>query len=86
MSGVLQARVEEARKIEGRIVSGADEIVQPPLWTDVAKLIWPEKTDAELAAIAKRDPRTARRWLSGEFEPPNIIVTTIIKRIFEPRS
>lgn len=36
----------------------------------VAKLLWPVKTAAVIADIAKRDVRTAERWLSGEFDPP----------------
>ena len=44
----------------------------------VAKLLWPLKTAATLAEIANRtapspnyySPRTAERWISGEFEAP----------------
>lgn len=48
----------------------------------VAKLLWPDKTAVHLAAIAGRDPRTAERWLSGEFEPPLAVVLALIAKMF----
>ena len=48
----------------------------------VAKLLWPVKTAATLAAIAGTTPRTAERWLSGEFEPPYCIVEATMHEIF----
>lgn len=47
----------------------------------VAKLLWPHKTAATLAAIADRDQRTAERWLAGEFEPPAIVIAAVIVEI-----
>ncbi|MGD9725285.1 MAG: hypothetical protein AB7V39_02600, partial [Nitrospiraceae bacterium] len=47
----------------------------------VAKLLWPFKTAAELADIAKKDVRSAERWLSGEYEPPAIVIAAIIVEI-----
>lgn len=47
----------------------------------VAKLVWPHKTAATLASIAARDQRTAERWLSGEFEPPAIVIAALIVEI-----
>lgn len=47
----------------------------------VAKLIWPEKTAAAIAHIAGKEIRTAERWLSGEFEPPAIVIAAIIVEI-----
>lgn len=41
-----------------------------PLFGPFARLIWPFKTDAHIAAIADCDVRTARRYLSGELDPP----------------
>lgn len=52
-----------------------------PLFGAVAKLIWPSKTSAHLATIAKTSERHAARWLSGEFEPPAIIIAAIIVEI-----
>ena len=48
----------------------------------VAKVLWPLNTAAELASIAKKNVRTAERWLTGEFEPPNSIVLAVNQKIF----
>lgn len=48
----------------------------------VAKTLWPNKTAAHLAAIAGTSERTATRWLSGKFEPPNCIVLAVIAETF----
>jgi hypothetical protein len=76
MHGTIQRRVEEARKIEGRIASGADIFVQSPVGP-VCKALWPDKTDAHVAAICGCDPRNARRYLSGEITIPAILLTAI---------
>jgi T5orf172 domain. len=47
----------------------------------VARALWPTKTSAHLAAIAGVDDRTAKRWLSGEYEPPAVIIAAIIVEI-----
>jgi hypothetical protein len=36
----------------------------------IAKIIWPDDTEAWIASLAKRDVRTARRWISGEIDAP----------------
>jgi hypothetical protein len=82
MSGVLQARVDEARAIERQIRQGADKIVSVGNFGRVAKVLWPLKTAAHLASIADTNERTAARWLSGEFEPPVIIVMATMQEIF----
>lgn len=48
----------------------------------VAKLLWPIKTAAHIAAIAKTTPRTAERYLSGEFSPPYSVVEATMHEIF----
>lgn len=85
MRSVYELRTAEARKIEGHLLSGEDKIVRPWLFTDFAKLCWPEKTAACIAAIADKDERTAKRWLSGEFEPPIIVVLAVVNKMFERR-
>lgn len=65
---------------EGQFCPGVDRIVRRK-FGDVARVIWPSCTDAHLAAIAKVDVRTARRWISGEFEPPAIVIAAIIVEI-----
>ena len=71
-----------ASQIGGHVLPPGAKIVPPSNFGPVCKLLWPFKTAAELAAIAGRDERTAKRWLSGEFEPPVIVVTAVINKIF----
>jgi hypothetical protein len=48
----------------------------------VAKVIWPHKTAAHVAAIARTNERTAARWLSGEFPPPYSVIEATMHEIF----
>lgn len=63
--------------------SKRDKIVGPSQFGNVCRLLWPIKTAAHIAAIAKRDVRTAERWIDGEHEPPIIVLVAIINRMFE---
>lgn len=76
MHGTIQRRVDEARKIEGQITSGKDRIVRT-LVGPVCRAIWPEKTDAHVAAVCGCDPRNARRYMSGELPIPAVLVVAI---------
>lgn len=69
-----------AREIGGQFLPGRDKIVRC-VFGDVARAIWPFKTAAELAAIANVEERTAKRWLTGEFEPPGIIIAAVLVEI-----
>lgn len=80
MRTAYEDRVEEARLTERQIRHGTDKIVSRKFGS-VAKVLWPFKTAACLAAIAGKDERTAARWLAGEFEPPAIIIAAIIVEI-----
>jgi hypothetical protein len=82
MHTVSQERVREAREIEGRILQGRDVFVRTTKFAQVANVLWPVKTAAHLASIANRDERTAKRWLAGEFEPPNAIVLAVMAEVF----
>lgn len=44
----------------------------------VAKLLWPVATAKTLGQIAGQSHRTAERWLSGEFEPPAVVIAAAI--------
>lgn len=46
-----------------------------------AKLAWPFKTAAHLAAIANTSERHAARWLTGEFEPPACVFAALMVEI-----
>lgn len=75
--------VAVATEIQGRFVPGRDKIVPVPKFGAVCKLLWPFKTAAELAAIGGRDERTAKRWLSGEHEPPLVVILAVVAKMFE---
>lgn len=81
MHGTLSGRAEEARSIERRIQQGTDKIVSVGKFALVAKALWPIKTAAHIASIAGKDERTGSRWLSGEFEPPGIVLAAIMFEI-----
>lgn len=70
-----------ATEIQGQFRQGTDKIVSAGRFGVVAKALWPLKTAAHLASIAGKDERTAARWLSGEFEPPGIIIAAIVTEI-----
>lgn len=81
MHNVYEVRIAEATAIERQIRQGTDKIVSRNFGR-VAKLLWPFKTAAHLAAISKTNERTAARWLSGEFDPPYSIVEATMHEIF----
>jgi hypothetical protein len=73
--------VATAIEMQGHYVPERDTVVPPLKFAAVARLLWPHKTAAHLAAIAGRDERTAKRWLSGEYEPPAIVIAAVIVEI-----
>ena len=80
MRGVLEAARAEQSSIARQLRQGADRLVSRK-FGPVAKLLWPDKTAAHLAAIADTNERTAWRWLSGEYEPPAIVIAAVIVEI-----
>ena len=82
MLRTYEARVGEQRQIERQLRQGTDKIVSRKFGR-VAKFLWPVKTAAHIASIAKTNERTAARWLSGEFQPPVCIVLAVMHEIFE---
>jgi hypothetical protein len=74
-----------ATKSEGQEIPGRDKIV-PRKFSAVAKVLWPQKTAAELAYIAKTDERTAKRWLRGEHEPPLSVVLAVIHEMLREQT
>lgn len=74
-----------AREIGGRFCpsgKGEDEYVQSPVGP-VCRVLWPEKTDANVAAICGCDPRNARRYLSGELPIPEVLIAAINVRLVQ---
>lgn len=80
MSSVYEGQLAEASSINRQLRQGTDRIVSRKFGA-VAKLLWPTKTAATLAVLANTNERTAWRWLSGEYEPPAIIIAAIIVEI-----
>jgi hypothetical protein len=81
MHGAFGNPTAVAKEIGGQFCPAKDKIVRRKFGA-VAKLLWPGSTDAHIAAIAKVDVRTARRWLSGEYEPPLCIVQAVLHETF----
>ena len=69
-----------ATEIGGKLRPGQDKIVRR-IFGPIARVVWPHNTDAHVAAIADCDPRSARRYLSGEIEPPGIVLAAILTEI-----
>ena len=82
MRSVYEEHVEAARNTERQLRQGTDKIVSRKFGA-VAKVLWPLKTAAQLASIAKTNERTAARWLSGEFDPPICIVEAVLHETFK---
>ena len=83
MRSVYEAQRFEQIEIEGHVVNGRATCVPRWKFADVCRVLWPLNTAANLAAIGKRDERTAKRWLSGEYEPPASVLAAIINKMFE---
>lgn len=65
----IGGHIEPTEKNQARIVR---TLVGP-----VCKVIWPEKTDAQIAVICSCDPRNARRYMSGELPMPAVLLVAI---------
>lgn len=54
---------------------------------DLARFAWPSKTESHLAYITRVDPRTCRRWLAGDSEPPaealGVVLAEIMRRFHQ---
>lgn len=80
-------------KKNGRPSTSTDKNVQRPVtyingericFRDLAKFAWPDKTEFFLAELTRVDPRTCRRWLADDNEPPadalGVILCEIMRR------
>ncbi len=65
-------------ELQGRYVQTRDICAPPYKWAAFARHCWPLKTAAHIAALAKKDERTAKRWLAGEFEPPSVVLLALL--------
>lgn len=69
--------VAVAIEMQGHFTAGRDKIVTRRFGA-VARVLWPHKTAAHLAAISGKDERTAKRWIAGEFEPPATVLAAVL--------
>jgi hypothetical protein len=83
MSQLFGNRDAVAREIQGSFSAERDRIVPPYKFPAVCKVLWPHKTAANLAAISGKEERTAKRWLSGEYEPPVSVVLAVMSEMFK---
>jgi hypothetical protein len=80
--------VASATEIARRECRHPDRIVGRSKFPDVAKVLWPPpNTAAQLATIAtqagdRTSERTAERWLTGEVEPPYVIIEAVMHKTF----
>ena len=77
--------VASATEINRQDLQRPARIVGPTDFSKCAKVLWPFKAAAQLAAIGGASERTAERWLSGEIEPPIEIVIETMRRLFGKR-
>ena len=72
-------------EIENRDGNAPEPII-PRKFSAVAKVLWPIKTAACLADIARTNERTAKRWLRGEHEPPLSVVLAVIHEMMREQT
>jgi hypothetical protein len=83
MHGAFGNPSEVAKEIGGQFSSTKDRIVKS-LVGPICKLCWPDNTDAHVATICGCDPRSARRYMSGEIPIPSKLMAAINVRMAEP--
>lgn len=62
---------KNVRRINGRRIH----------FRELAVMAFPNKTEANLAFIARVDARTARRWLADDNEPPGDVLGLVLAEI-----
>lgn len=65
-----------AREIGGQFRPGRDKIVIRKFGA-VARALWPEKTAAHVASICDCDERQAKRYLTGEYPIPYVMIRRV---------
>ncbi len=83
--------VEQSEVVDGQRAKSVRPVTringQRIHFADLARMAFPEKTDANLAFLARVDARTARRWLADDTEPPadvlGIVLAEIMKRFHQ---
>jgi hypothetical protein len=85
MRGV-SAAVARTTTETGRTVDRDDEQVFGSCLGDVARLLWPAKTAANVAALVGCSERAAEFWLSGQREWSGDAIAAIVSEILRRHS
>lgn len=72
--------VAVAREIQGQFRPERDKIVTRSFGV-IARALWPDKTAAHVASICRCDERQAKRYLSGEYPVPYLMLRHVNDRI-----
>lgn len=81
-------RKSEAQRIQRQDPDRSVRPSGPPIsFRDLAYMAFPNKTEANLAFATGYDPRTCRRWLADNTEPPaealGAVLAEIMKRFHQ---
>jgi len=83
MHGVFGNRDVVASEIDGQFRPGTDKVVRAFKWVKMFRNERPEKTDMHLAVIIGKDPRTARRYLEGDYEVPGAVIAFFVAELLK---
>ena len=92
IDGQSLQRVPKSEQGEQKQQERQDKNVRPAngqriRFAELARMAWPQKTESNLAFVARVDARTARRWLADDNEPPaevlGIILAEIMRRFHQ---
>lgn len=50
-------------------------------FAELARMAWPQKTEANLSFVTGYDARTCRRWLADDTEPPAEALAAVLAEI-----
>lgn len=82
MHGTLRALGRKANRRLDKFVPKENAPVQRGIsFSDLARMAWPEKTEFHLAALLRVDPKTCKRWLGEQSEPPADAAMTVLNEI-----
>ena len=95
MRAVSSTAAVPANENEGQVSTSTDRNVRKVVqlnsariqFKDLARFAWPTKTEYFLAELTGVDPRTCRRWLSDQNEPPadalGVVLCEIMRRFHQ---
>lgn len=82
MGAALRARVARSNFEPAKTVTKEIQPVDRRIsFRDLARMAWPTKTEFELSRLTGADPRTCKRWLAEDTEPPADAAMHVINEI-----